>query len=58
MTVQRTSVRAVVVPLRHPIIAAIGRYEHWPLVLVDVEMADGVVGSSYIAPYRAKSLPW
>ncbi|OBK49008.1 mandelate racemase [Mycobacterium kubicae] len=57
MTVQRTSVRAVVVPLRHPIIAAIGRYEHWPLVLVDVEMADGVVGSSYIAPYRAKSLP-
>jgi len=57
MTLHRTAVRAVVVPLRHPIIAAIGRFDHWPLVLVDVEMADGVVGSSYIAPYRAKSLP-
>jgi mandelate racemase len=57
MTVQRSSVRAVVVPLRHPIIAAIGRFDHWPLVLVDVEMSDGIVGSSYIAPYRARSLP-
>lgn len=57
MTVRRSLIRAVVVPLRRPIIAAIGRFDHWPLVLVDVEMADGVVGSSYIAPYRAKSLP-
>jgi len=57
MTLRRADVRAVVVPLRHPIIAAIGRFDHWPLVLVDLEMADGVVGSSYIAPYRAKSLP-
>ena len=57
MTVHRTAVRAVVVPLRHPIIAAIGRFDHWPLVLVDVEFAGGVVGSSYISPYRAKSLP-
>ncbi|MFG1932469.1 enolase C-terminal domain-like protein [Mycobacterium sp. NPDC048908] len=56
MTLCRSAVRAVVVPLRHPIIAAIGRFDHWPLVLVDVEMTDGVVGSSYIAPYRAKSL--
>ncbi|OBK35380.1 mandelate racemase [Mycobacterium sp. 1245111.1] len=56
MTLQRSSVRAVVVPLRIPIIAAIGRFETWPLVLVDVEMSDGVVGSSYIAPYRVRSL--
>jgi mandelate racemase len=57
MTLQRSSVRAVIVPLRHPIIAAIGRFDHWPLVLVDVKMSNGVVGSSYIAPYRARSLP-
>lgn len=57
MTLRRNSVRAVVVPLRHPIIAAIGRFDQWPLVLIDLEMADGVVGSCYIAPYRAKSLP-
>lgn len=57
MTLRRSRVRAVVVPLRHPIMAAIGRFDHWPLVLVDVELTNGAVGSSYIAPYRAASLP-
>lgn len=57
MTVRRAAVRAVVVPLRHPILAAIGRFDEWPLVLIDVEVTDGIVGSSYVAPYRARSLP-
>jgi hypothetical protein len=57
MTLRSASVRAVVVPLRRPIIAGIGRFDQWPLVLVDLEVADGVVGSSYIAPYRAAALP-
>ena len=57
MALRRAAVRAVVVPLRRPIIAGIGRFDEWPLVLVDLEMADGVVGSSYIAPYRAAALP-
>lgn len=57
MVLVRATVRAVVVPLRRPIIAGIGRFDEWPLVLVDLEMADGVVGSSYIAPYRASGVP-
>jgi mandelate racemase len=57
MILRRSVVRAVEVPLRHPIVAAIGRFDRWPLVLVDVEMASGVIGSSYIAPYRVNSLP-
>lgn len=56
MTLQRASVRAVVVPLRRPIIADIGRFDQWPLILVDLLMGDGVVGSSYIAPYRASAV--
>jgi mandelate racemase len=50
-------VRAVNVPLRRPVIAAIGRFDHWPLVLVDIETTDGVVGHSYVAPYRAAAVP-
>ncbi|MDR6290897.1 mandelate racemase [Inquilinus ginsengisoli] len=49
--------RAVLVPLRRPVIAGIGRFDFWPLVLVDVETVGGVVGSSYVAPYRAAAVP-
>jgi mandelate racemase len=50
-------VRAVLVPLRRPVIAGIGRFDQWPLVLVDMEMNSGVVGRSYVAPYRATAVP-
>ncbi|WP_433559721.1 enolase C-terminal domain-like protein [Pseudonocardia xinjiangensis] len=47
----------MIVPLRRPVIADIGRFDRWPMVLVDVETSDGVVGSGYIAPYRAAAMP-
>jgi len=47
----------VIVPLRRPVIAGIGRFDRWPLVLVDVETSGGIVGSSYVAPYRASAVP-
>jgi len=49
--------RAVLVPLRRPVIAGIGRFESWPLVLVDLETTSGIVGHSYVAPYRAAAVP-
>ena len=49
--------RAVMVPLHRPIIAAIGQFDIWPLVLVDVRTEGGVVGHAYIAPYRARAVP-
>lgn len=49
--------RPVIVPLRRPIVAGIGRFDRWPLVLVDVETSADVIGSSYIAPYRANAVP-
>ncbi|GAA4832276.1 enolase C-terminal domain-like protein [Luteimicrobium xylanilyticum] len=57
LTVRSTRVRAVTVPLNRPITAAIGRFDTWPLVLVDVQFAEGVTGRSYVAPYRAGALP-
>jgi mandelate racemase len=55
--IKEVKVRAVHVPLRRPIIAGIGRFDRWPLVLVDVETAGGIVGRSYVAPYRASAVP-
>lgn len=51
------TVRAVSVPLRRPVISGIGRFDQWPLVLVDIETSTGVVGHSYVAPYRAAAVP-
>jgi mandelate racemase len=56
-TIESIVARAVVVPLRRPLIAAIGRFERWPLVLIDVRTSDGVRGHSYVTPYRAAALP-
>ena len=50
-------VRAVLVPLRRPVIAGIGRFDQWPLVLVDLETTNGIIGRSYVAPYRAAAVP-
>lgn len=57
LTLKSIRARSVLVPLRRPIIAGIGRFDHWPLVLVDIETADGIVGRSYVAPYRAAAVP-
>ncbi|WP_263359927.1 enolase C-terminal domain-like protein [Acidicapsa ligni] len=54
--IKRANIRAVIVPLRRPVIADIGEFRQWPLILVDLELADGIVGSSYIAPYRASAI--
>lgn len=55
-TIRRIDVRAVIVPLRRPVIAGIGRFDTWPLILVDVETSGGIRGQSYVAPYRAQAV--
>lgn len=56
-TVRRVDIRAVLVPLRRPVIASIGRFDSWPLVLVDVETSGGITGQAYVSPYRAQAVP-
>lgn len=54
--IKNVAVRAVIVPLRRPVIADIGRFDQWPLILTDIELDNGIVGVSYIAPYRASAM--
>jgi mandelate racemase len=56
-TLKALRVRAVLVPLRRTVIAGIGRFDQWPLILVDLETNSGIIGRSYVAPYRAAAVP-
>jgi mandelate racemase len=56
LAISSVQARPVMVPLRRPIIAAIGKFDIWPLVLVDVTTEGGITGHAYIAPYRARAM--
>jgi mandelate racemase len=56
LTLDRVDVRAVVVPLRRPVVSKVGNYERWPVLLIDVYTAEGVVGRSYLEPYLVSAL--
>ena len=55
LTYESINVRTVVVPLKRPVISKVGRFDEWPLILIDLRTAEGVVGRSYIEPYLLRS---
>lgn len=56
LTLESVQVRAVSVPLRRPLVAKVGSFADWPLVLIDVRTRQGVVGHGYLEPYLHKSM--
>ena len=53
LTYESVRVRPVVIPLRRPVVSKVGRFDAWPLVLIDLATREGVVGRSYLEPYLA-----
>jgi mandelate racemase len=51
LTFASLQARTVVIPLRRPVISRVGRFDAWPLILIDVHTKEGVVGRSYLEPY-------
>ncbi|HEX9183119.1 MAG TPA: enolase C-terminal domain-like protein [Burkholderiales bacterium] len=51
LTYRSIEVRTVSVPLRRPVVSKVGRFDEWPLILIDLQTAEGVVGRSYLEPY-------
>src|SRR5215470_6262676 len=49
-------VRAVHVPLRRPVISKVGVFEKMPLILLDLETEQGIVGHSYLVPYLSAAV--
>src|SRR6266480_650677 len=48
--------RPVVLKLKRPVVARIATITEWPLVLIDLETEEGIVGRSYLEPYIIKSM--
>jgi mandelate racemase len=55
LTIRDVTVRPVLVPLARPVIARVGAFTEWPLILIDLATEEGITGRSYLAPYIAKS---
>ncbi len=56
LTVKGLRARPVVVPLKRPIVSKVGLFREWPMILIDLETNEGVVGRSYLEPYLKQSL--
>lgn len=56
LTLRSLRARAVVLKLRRPVVARIATITDWPLILIDLETEEGVVGRSYLEPYTTKTM--
>jgi mandelate racemase len=55
LTFRSVNVRPVVVPLRRPVVSKVGLFDQWPIILIDIETEEGIVGRSYLEPYLKSS---
>lgn len=55
LTLEGVRVRPVVVPLKRAIVSKVGVFHDWPLILIDLQTREGVVGHSYLEPYLERS---
>ena len=56
LTLTSIEARPVLLELQRPIVARIATITHWPLILIDLYTAEGVVGRSYLEPYLPKAM--
>ncbi|MBV8095612.1 MAG: hypothetical protein JOY71_11650 [Acetobacteraceae bacterium] len=52
LTLDKVVSRVISVPMRRPIVSRVGNYGRWPFILIDVITKEGIVGRSYLEPYR------
>ena len=56
LTVRGITARAVVLKLKRPVVARIATLTDWPVILIDLQTEEGIVGRSYLEPYLVKSM--
>jgi len=58
LTFRSLRARPVVLKLQRPVVARIATITEWPLILIDLETEEGVVGRSYLEPYTLKTMKY
>lgn len=56
LTYRSVRTRAVSIPLTRPVVARVGEFKEWPVILIDLETEEGITGTSYLEPYLANSV--
>ncbi len=56
LTFKSLRARPVVLKLKRPVVARIATIKEWPLVLIDLQTEEGIVGRSYLEPYGVKAM--
>jgi mandelate racemase len=56
LTYRSVKIRPVLVPLRRAVVSKVGVFDEWPIILIDLETNEGIVGRSYVAPYLKHSV--
>jgi len=56
LTLRSIRARPVVLKLKRPVVARIATITDWPLILIDLETEEGIVGRSYLEPYVPKAM--
>ena len=51
LTVKSLRARAVSLKLERPVVARIATITDWPLILIDLQTEEGIIGRSYFEPY-------
>jgi mandelate racemase len=58
LTYESVQIRTVLVPLRRNVVSRVGFFDKWPLILIDLQTREGVVGRSYLEPYLQHSMKY
>src|SRR5438105_4370877 len=56
LTFKNIRARPVVLKLKRPVVARIATITEWPLILIDLQTEEGIVGRSYLEPYVVKAM--
>ena len=58
LTLRRIDARPVLLRLARPIVARIATIADWPLILIDLQTEEGIVGRSYLEPYVVRTMKY
>ncbi len=56
LKIRHLSARPIVLKLQRPVAARIATITDWPIILIDLQTEEGIVGHSYLEPYVVKSM--
>ncbi|HLN08570.1 MAG TPA: enolase C-terminal domain-like protein [Xanthobacteraceae bacterium] len=56
LTFKSIRARPVVLKLKRPVVARIATITQWPVILIDLQTEEGIVGRSYLEPYVVKAM--